>query len=118
MRIWPQAPSSRDAAWAFWRICFLWFLVAAIRVMHQNYKFGPSEYRYYNTLLLAYFLAKTIFFFAIFGSLYGDFFMFTGIVGFSISLNGGVAKPATAPQAKIRFHAFKLQPMARRGMGA
>src|SRR5258706_1048957 len=97
---------------------FLWFIVAAIRALHQNYKFGPPEYRHYNTLLLAYFIARTMFFFAIFGSLYSDLFMFTGIVGLSISLNGGVAKPAPVPHPKIRFHAFKLQPAARRGMGA
>ena len=87
-------------------------------MLHQNYKFGPPEYRHYNTLLLAYFIAKTIFFFAIFGSLYSDFFMFVGIVGMSVSLNGGVAKPEPVPQEKIRFHAFKLQPVVRRRIGA
>ena len=97
---------------------FIWFLVASIRALHQNQKFGLPEYRHYNTLFLAYFITRTIFFFTIFGSFYGDLFMFTGIVGMSISLNGGVAKPELVPQAKIRFHAFKLQPVARRRIGA
>ena len=40
---------------------FLWFMAAAIRVLHQNYKYGPPAYSRYNTLILAYFVAKSIF---------------------------------------------------------
>lgn len=97
---------------------FLWFMVASIRVLYKNYKFGPVEYHHYNRLLLAYFLAKTILFFFVFGSLFSDISTFTGLIGLSVSLNGGVAKPAVVPQPKLRFAAFKLQPGARRGMGA
>jgi hypothetical protein len=36
------------------------------------------------------------FFFCVYGSLYAEFFHFTGLVGLSVSLNGGVCKPQTA----------------------
>lgn len=97
---------------------FLWFVVASIRVMHQNYQYGPAEYRRLNRLLLSYFIAKVIFFFCIFGSFHTDLVSFTGLIGLSISLNGGVARRATAPQPKLRLHGFRLPPATRRAIGA
>ena len=98
---------------------FLWFLWAGFRVVYRNYKFGDPAYRQANALLLAYFSAKVVFFFVIFGALVGDLFIFAGLVGLSISLNGGVAKPAVvAPQPKIVFNQLRLHPSARRPVGA
>ena len=40
---------------------------------------------------------------AVFGSLYSDLSMFTGLVGLSISLNGGVAQPEHEPLPELTF---------------
>ncbi|HVV00028.1 MAG TPA: O-antigen ligase family protein [Verrucomicrobiae bacterium] len=72
----------------------IWFIVSSLKVLDRNRKFGRPEYQQINTFLFAYFLCKVIFFFTIFGSLYVDLAMFAGLVGLSISLNGGVAKAA------------------------
>ena len=77
----------------FGAIAFVWLLVAAIRAVYHNYQFGDPAYHQINTFLFAYFVAKVIFFFTIFGSLHSDLPMFLGLLGLSISLNGGVAKP-------------------------
>ena len=98
---------------------FLWFLWAGFRVVYHNYKFGDPAYRQANTFLFAYYFAKVIFFFVVFGALVGDLFIFAGLVGLSISLNGGVAKPAVvAPQPKVVFNQLRIHPSARRPVGA
>jgi|ERR1035437_3628693 hypothetical protein len=102
----------------FGSIAFVWLLVAGIRVVYQNYQFGDPAYHNINTFLFAYFVVKVIFFFAVFGSLYSDLPMFLGLLGLSISLNGGVAKPVIVPQPKIVFNRFKLHPSVRRPAGA
>jgi hypothetical protein len=101
-------------------IGFVWFLIAALKVLYQNYQFGHPAYRRLNTFLFGYFIAKTIFFFVVFGSLYSDFMTFSGLIGLSISLNGGVAKQVTVPQPKVRLEAFKFRnlPRARKPIGA
>jgi hypothetical protein len=74
-------------------IAFLWFLGASIFTLYRNYRYGdPYLYRI-NVLLLAYFLVETFVFFFVFGSLYSDLLVFAGLVGMSVSLNGGIAKP-------------------------
>ena len=101
----------------FGSIAFVWLLVAGIRVFYQNYQFGDPAYHNINVFLLAYFVVKVIFFFTVFGGLYADLPLFMGLIGLSISLNGGVAKPAVVPQPKIVFNRFKLHPSARRPLG-
>ncbi len=102
----------------FGAIGFLWLLFAAFRVLQRNYKFGDPLYKKANTFLYAYFIARTISFFFMFGSLYSELALFTGLVGLSISLNNGVAKPVVVSQAKVVFNRFRLHPGARRPIGA
>jgi O-antigen ligase len=83
-------------------ITFLWFLAAAGRALYRNYRYGNPAYVKLNRFLLAFFIAKTIFFFFAFGSLFPDLAMFAGLVGLSISLNGGVAKPMILVPVRIR----------------
>lgn len=80
---------------------FIWFLVAAIRVLYLNYQHSPPDLKRINTFLFAYFMVRTIFFFAIYGSLYAEFFIFTGLLGLSISLNGGISQPVVEPKPEI-----------------
>jgi hypothetical protein len=90
----------------FGTIGFLWFLWASIRLLYNNYHFGDPAYRTFNGFLFSWFAVKAVFFFVIFGGFAGDLMMFTGVVGLSVSLNGGMAKPAVAPQPAVVFNRF------------
>lgn len=81
-------------------IGFIWFLGASLQALYRNYRYGDPSLQRVNTFLFAYFLAKTVFFFSIFGAVNSDLFVFTGLIGFSISLNGGVKEK---PVTKIQF---------------
>jgi hypothetical protein len=69
-------------------IGFVWFSVASLRTLYFYCKFGPSELKTINDLLLASFAAKVIFFLFVFGSFSSDLYGFMGIIGLAISLNG------------------------------
>jgi hypothetical protein len=97
----------------FGSIAFLWFLGASFQVLRANYKYGDPDCRRVNTFLLGYFLARTILFFAVFGGFYGDLAIFVGIVAFSITYNGGVAKRVPVAQPQIAFRRFPLLPAQR-----
>lgn len=73
-------------------IGFAWFVIASIRYLHKQYRFGDPQLQRINTFLLAYFIAKLILFLFVFGGFFSDLFFFTGIVGFSASLNGNSIK--------------------------
>jgi hypothetical protein len=92
-------------------IAWLWFLAASFKVLWRNYKYGDPDARRVNTFLLGYFFAKTLLFFFVFGGFYADVMLFTGIIGFSVSLNGGVARPAPVPRPRIVFNRFRPLPM-------
>ena len=63
----------------------------------MNYKFGDPEIININRFNLVAFIAQLIFFVAVFGAFYIDLAKFVGIVGLSIAINRGVARPVTAP---------------------
>lgn len=75
-----------------------WFFIASWRVLLHNYRHSPPELKMPNTFLLAFYCARLVYFLAVFGSLYAEFYYFTGLVGFSVALNHGVAaaRPAEA----------------------
>ncbi|HEX5220572.1 MAG TPA: hypothetical protein VFZ59_13460 [Verrucomicrobiae bacterium] len=76
---------------AFGALAFLWFIIAAFRVLVNNYRYG--EHRRANTFLLAYFSTKTVLFLFVYGSFQNDLALFTGIVGLSAAINGGMRQP-------------------------
>jgi O-antigen ligase len=71
---------------------FIWVLSAGTKVLFRNYRHGPAALHGINTFLLAFFLAHAIHFIAVFGDIRSDLFIFTGVLGMSVSLNGGVSK--------------------------
>jgi hypothetical protein len=89
-------------------LAFLWVLAAGLRLLWKNYRYGDEELRVINTFLLSSFIVSVVTFFFFFGSLYSGLVGFTGVLGFSVALNGGVAQ-APAPQ---RF----ISPAAKRKM--
>lgn len=94
----------------FGAIGFLWFLAAAFRVLLYNYRWGDAEYRRINTFLLTYFTVRVIYFLAVFGSLHTEMTMFTGLIGLSISVNGGMRRPTSAkvPAPNPAYLPFRL----------
>ena len=91
-------------------IGFLWFIAAGWRVLHRNYQFGHPAFRRLNRFLFAFFIMKTIFFFLVFGSLYSDLAFFTGLVGLSVSINGGVAQPFLVPRPRAILPPLRFRP--------
>jgi len=74
-------------------IAFVWFLAASFRVLVSNYRYGNPALQVVNAFFLADFLTRAIMFLVVVGGLTTDMLHFAGIVGLSVSLNGGVARP-------------------------
>ena len=92
-----NGPLSVIIPFGIWGVIgWFWFLAASIRLLYLNYRHGDPSLKSLNGFLLAHFLARTILFFAVFGGFYSDLAFFGGIVGFSISLNGGIRKSSPA----------------------
>ncbi len=77
-------------------LAFLAFCWGGWRALYANYRYGDPALSRINTFLLAYFVARLMCFFTFYGQFDLDLVVFTGTVGLSISLNGGVKKPAEA----------------------
>jgi len=90
-------------------IGFIWFLIATGRYLYHNYRFGDFRLQRINTFLWAFFLTKVLFFCAVYGSFHTEFYVFTGLIGLSVSLNGGpepVAEPELAEPEQPMLEAF------------
>jgi hypothetical protein len=90
----------------FGAAAFIWFCTAALRALYRNYKYGDPRLHRINTFLLAYFATRLIYFLVFYGHFAEDLFFFTGIVGLSVSLNGGIApapqlQPATSTEREL-----------------
>lgn len=72
---------------------FLWFCGAALWALVRNFRYGNPELKSLNTFLLSYFAARLVFYLVLYGQFDLDFYHFTGIVGLSIAINGGVRSP-------------------------
>jgi hypothetical protein len=82
-------------------VTFVWFLIVGGRVLWLNYQYGPDELKVLNRFLIAYFFVRILYFIFVFGSFYQDLFIFTGLVGLSLSLNGGVHRPVPAESEPV-----------------
>jgi hypothetical protein len=91
-------------------LAYIWFVIASIKVLWANHKYGDPDIRYINTFLLSLFIAKTFIFLAVFGGFYNDFSVFVGIIGFNVALNGGVAKPAPVVRPQVAVRRFRTLP--------
>ncbi|MEW6157500.1 MAG: O-antigen ligase family protein [Verrucomicrobiota bacterium] len=73
-------------------VFFIWFSLAAFRVLYANYRFSPSSLQSVNTFLFTYFIARWIFHVFFFGAISLDLWAFCGVLGMSVSLNGGMLR--------------------------
>ena len=96
-------------------IAFLWFMLAGLRVVYCNYRYGDGSLRIVNTYLWASLLCLSFRFLFIVGALNSDMLMFASTIGFSVALNGGVCRPVPQPvQARQPMvHPAKILPRAR-----
>ncbi len=93
---------------AFGAAAFLWLLGAGVKVLYCNRRYGDPRLKLINNLLLSYFLTQILSYFFVFGAFDLQLYVFLGILGLSVSLNGGVrrkeaakAVPATTTTAMV-----------------
>jgi hypothetical protein len=105
-----SGPLSTIIPFGIWGVIGLvWFWAASLRYLYRNFKFGDPDLRQINTLLISLFSVKILFFLSIFGSLYIDLSMFTGLVGFAVSLNGAPVKPIPSEAPEEALSGFSLR---------
>jgi hypothetical protein len=88
-------------------LAFVWFLVASLRALYRNYRYGEAALKTVNTFLLAFFVARVAFFIFVYGAFHTELYIFTGIIGLSISLNGGVARPEVVSESETNVGQLK-----------
>ena len=81
----------------FGLLAFLWFAGGSLVYLYKHYRSSPPDLRLVNTFLLAYFAMRLIYFLIFYGQFAEDLFIFTGVIGLSISINGGLKKEMAAP---------------------
>jgi hypothetical protein len=91
-------------------IAFVWIMLAGLRVLIRNFKYGDPACKVFNTFLLAAFSENLISFLFVFGNFSNGLGGFTEYIGLSIALNCGICaakprlqsvrtiKPLAAPQ--------------------
>ena len=94
-----SGPISTIIPFGIWGcLALLWLLAAGIWALYRNYRYGDPALQRVNTFLLAAFVGETLFFLFGFGDLSGDTMKFTGLLGLSVSFNGGVRRPVRVVQ--------------------
>lgn len=88
---------------SFGVLAFLAFVVTSIRALYLNFRYGDEELSVINRFLFAYFVGHVLFFIFAFGVFSYQLCTFTGVIGLSVALNGGICrKPVTVPRP-VRF---------------
>ena len=89
-----SGPLSTLMGFGIWgAIGMLWLMAAATFVAYRNFKYGDPELRAFNVYTLASCVAGIIFFLFVFGGFHNDVGNFARIAGFSLAMNGGLARP-------------------------
>jgi hypothetical protein len=99
---------------------WLFFCWVSLRALIRNFRYGEQHWRNLNGLLLALYSAKIIYFFFIFGDFALQLYEFTGLLGLSVAINGGIReKPVpqrpTLPLAALDVRRFEDQAVLGRG---
>lgn len=97
-------------------IALIWIWVAGVRALYDNYRYGDEPLRTINRFLLATFVGHILIYLFIFGALENDAMTFAALLGLSVSLNGGIRRPATEPvqSAAPEFSRPRLQAVFQR----
>jgi hypothetical protein len=112
-----SGPLSVAIFFGIWGIIgVLWFFIAGMLALYDNYRYGDPALKTINALIFAYFASQVLVFLIVFGSFFSDMYKFTGLLGLSVSLNGGIRRPARARapvvdgNSKIAFARPRFQP--------
>ncbi len=89
---------------------FLWFCGAGFWALRRNYLYGDSHLSNINTFLISYYSARLIFYFVFYGQFDLDLMVFTGVVGLSIAINGGIKSPPLPAIARDAPNAAEQTP--------
>ncbi len=73
-------------------LAFAVFCWGSLRALYANYRYGDPDLLQINTFLLASFIADLIFYIFIYGTFFLDIWSFAGLIGLSLTLNGGVRR--------------------------
>jgi hypothetical protein len=105
-----SGPLSTVIPFGIWGVIALgWFWAAGLRFLYYHYRFGDPAMSRINTLLVALFSAKILFYLFIFGSFYVDLSAFTGLLGLAVSLNGAPGKQAPQEAPEEALSSFTLR---------
>jgi hypothetical protein len=97
----------------FGLLAFAAFCWGAVRALYANYRYGEPDMKLINTFLLADFIMSLVVFWTYYGEFYLDLINFTGIIGLSLTLNGGVRRAGQAAmraEVESKAEAPRLQP--------
>jgi hypothetical protein len=93
-----NGPLSVVLPFGIWGVlALIWLWVAGFHALYDNYRYGEESLRTVNTLMLAAFVAEILKFILVFGALESDTIGFAAMLGLSVSLNGGIRRPAMEP---------------------
>jgi len=111
-----SGPLSTLVPFGLWGgIGILWLMGASFHVVYRNYKFGDPELRTLNIYLLVSCVGSIIGFFFIFGAFSDAVGGYAKMAGFSLAMNGGlaraVAKPVFNPRIKPLPAVGAMQPV-------
>ena len=99
-----NGPLSLIIPFGIWGVIgFGWFVCAALRYLYHQHRRRDPLLQNINTLLLSFFLARLILWTLFVGSFFGDLYIFTGIIGLSVSLNGTVPVKKPAPETQLAW---------------
>ena len=99
-------------------LAFTWLLVAGMYALYRNHRYGPPELQKINTFLFTFFVTQTFFYIFVYGAFTNGLAIFTGTLGLSISLNGGVARKSREPLSAPALEPVKPAPGALPPTGA
>jgi hypothetical protein len=80
-----------------------WLMGAATFVMYRNYKYGDPALQTFNTYMFVLCVTSVISFLFIFGGFTDDVTNFAKFAGFSIAMNGGIARRPVQPVLNPRI---------------
>jgi hypothetical protein len=100
-----SGPLSTLMSFGIWgAIAILWIMLAGLRIVYLNFKYGDPDLKIANTFLIAIHIQHCLAFLFIYGAFQNDVADFAKVIGFSVALNRGVCG------LKI-FSASKLHPI-------
>jgi hypothetical protein len=97
-----SGPFSVVIPFGIWGVlAWLWYCGAGFRVIWRNHRYGDPKLRHLNLFLFAAFVAKCIVFLFIYGGIVDDVSGFGCLIGLSLALNHGVARPKPQPKPNL-----------------